>query len=139
MRNTKIVATLGPATDSEQAIRKLVETGVNVFRFNASHGTQAEHGRRIEKARAITRELGTEAGILLDLQGPKIRLGLFPDGGCRLDGGAEFVLTTEDVPGTANRASISYSRFAGDVQPGDRVLINDGMVEIRVLSVNGAE
>ncbi len=137
MRNTKIVATLGPATDSEERIRQLIEAGVNVFRLNVSHGTQQEHGRRIQIVRKLSEELGMAPGILLDLQGPKIRLGLFERGGCNLPTGSLFTITTEEVTGTAECASISYSHFAKDVKPGNRVLIADGSVELRVLSTDG--
>jgi pyruvate kinase len=136
MRNTKIVATLGPATESPEIIRQLLEAGVNVFRINASHGTHAEHEEKITIVRRLTAELGVSAGILLDLQGPKIRLGTFADGGCVLTAGNRFTLTVEEVEGNCETATVTYSRFAEDVKPGDRVLLNDGAVELQVIDTN---
>lgn len=92
MRTTKIVATLGPSTDSPESIRKLLEAGVDVFRLNASHGTQEDHGRLIKIARELSDEMGIHTGILLDLQGPKIRLGTFEGGGCDLPTGGTSTL-----------------------------------------------
>ena len=139
MRNTKIVATLGPATASADTIRQLIEAGADVFRLNASHGSQEEHGERIETVRKLSEELGKPIGILLDLQGPKIRLGTFENGGCVLETGQVFILTTEKVSGDEKRASVSYGRFAEDVDPGDRVLVADGSVELTVLDTDGVE
>src|SRR5919107_1955782 len=102
---TKIVATLGPVTDSPEQIRKLIEAGVDVFRLNASHGTQEDHASRIRWVRQVAEEMGVHIGILLDLQGPKIRLGTFRDGGCRLEPGERFSLTIEQVEGTCERDS----------------------------------
>src|SRR6516225_407993 len=99
MPNTKIVATLGPATDAPGVLNQLICAGVDVFRLNASHGTQEDHAIRIAAARAAAREVGKHVGILLDLQGPKIRLGRFENGGCTLQAGAAFLITTETVMG----------------------------------------
>jgi len=136
MPNTKIVATLGPATDTPGILNQLICAGVDVFRLNASHGTQEEHATRITATRAAAREIGRHVGILLDLQGPKIRLGRFENGGCTLENGATFIITTEAVMGTAERASTSYSRFARDVQPGDRILLADGAIELRAIATD---
>ena len=133
--NTKIVATLGPASDS--LLGQLLAAGVDVFRLNASHGTRDEHRARIEAVRALARETGTFPAILLDLQGPKIRLGKFETRGCKLQTGAEFIITVEPVTGNCERASTSYAQFARDVKPGDRVLLADGAVELRVLATDG--
>ena len=100
MRTTKIVATVGPSSDSPDVIRKLLEAGVDVFRLNASHGTQEEHGRRLKIIRELADEKGIHAGILLDLQGPKIRLGTFENGGCILETGARF--SHHDRAGSGN-------------------------------------
>jgi pyruvate kinase len=137
MRTTKIVATLGPASDSPEQLIRLFEAGVNVFRLNVSHGTQEDHARRIQSVRRIAAETGSHAGILLDLQGPKIRLGTFENGGCTLDDGSVFTLTTHAVQGTPEMASTSYPDFARDVQPGNRVLLADGTLELEVLSTDG--
>jgi pyruvate kinase len=137
MRATKIVATLGPSTDSEQILRKLFEAGVDVFRLNASHGTHDDHARRIKAVRALAGELKVNSGILLDLQGPKIRLGTFPNGPHVLMEKAIFTITTESVAGTEEIASTTYPDFARDVKAGDPVLLADGTVQLRVLSTDG--
>ncbi|MDX2268539.1 MAG: pyruvate kinase [Bryobacter sp.] len=137
MPSTKIVATLGPATDSPEMVKSLLEAGVDVFRLNASHGQREEHIRRIRLVREVARERGSHAGILLDLQGPKIRLGEFENGGCQLETGAIFTITTEQVMGNEKIASTSYAEFARDVRPGNQVLLNDGAVRLRVLSTDG--
>ena len=134
MPNTKIVATLGPATDAPGMLKQLLEAGVDVFRLNASHGTRQEHAARIDAVHAASRDMYVHAGILLDLQGPKIRLGCFAGGGCILETGSTFIITTEALPGTCERASTSYASFARDVKPGDRILLADGTIELRAVS-----
>ncbi len=138
MPNTKIVATLGPASDSPETIRQLLLAGVDVFRLNASHSTQAEHGARIAAIRQVTAEVGRPAAILLDLQGPKIRLGSFAGGGCTLETGSTFTITAEQVMGDCQRASTTYPNLASDLKPGDRVLLADGVIELRVLEASGS-
>ena len=135
--NTKIVATLGPATDAPGVLGQMIAAGANIFRLNASHGSQAEHAARVAAVRAASRDAGVHAGILLDLQGPKIRLGRFEDGGCVLETGAVFTITTEPVIGNCERASTGYAQFARDVQPGHRILLCDGQVELRALESDG--
>jgi pyruvate kinase len=137
MSNTKIVATLGPASDSPAVLGQLVDAGVSVFRLNASHGSSEERTGRIRAVRAISAKRSGQAAILLDLQGPKIRLGKFESEGARLETGSEFIITQEAVLGNAERASTSYSRFAQDVKPGDRVLLCDGTVELRAIGSDG--
>src|SRR5438552_3135508 len=111
MPNTKIVATLGPASDSPDVLQRLFEAGVDVFRLNASHGTQEKHAERIRAVRKLEEARGKHIAILLDLQGPKIRLGKFENGRCRLETGSNFRITVETVAGTPERASTSYTRF----------------------------
>ncbi len=118
-------------------MRGLFESGVDVFRLNASHGAQEDHARRIDWVRRLSAEFKTNAGIMLDLQGPKIRLGTFANGPCVLAEKAIFTITTESVVGNAEIASTSYPDFARDVKPGDPVLIADGTVQLRVLESNG--
>ncbi|HXF27270.1 MAG TPA: pyruvate kinase [Bryobacteraceae bacterium] len=137
MRSTKIVVTLGPASDSPQCIQKLLENGAGVFRLNASHGTQEEHAMRIERIRAVSAEVRVHACILLDLQGPKIRLGRFESGGCYLKTGSVFTITTEEILGNCERASTNYEAFARDLKPGDFVLLADGSVTLEVLETDG--
>ncbi|HEX4167286.1 MAG TPA: pyruvate kinase [Bryobacteraceae bacterium] len=139
MRATKIVATLGPSTDSEAVVRKLFESGVDVFRLNASHGTQEDHAKRIDWVRTLSAEFKVHAGIMLDLQGPKIRLGTFQNGSCFLAEKAVFTITTESIEGNGEIASTTYPDFARDVKTGDPVLIADGTVQLRVLDTNGVQ
>ena len=104
-------------------MRSLFEAGVDVFRLNASHGTQDDHARRIKKVRELSAEFNTHSGILLDLQGPKIRVGTFKDGPCHLDNDAIFTITTVPTEGTPDVVYTNYSEFARDVKPGDPVLL----------------
>ena len=135
--NTKTVATLGPATDAPGVLKQLLLAGANIFRLNASHGNTDDHAARVAAVRSTARELGIHAGILLDLQGPKIRLGRFAEGHCTLTQGDEFTITTEPLLGTAERASTGYAGFANDVQAGDRILLADGALELRALASDG--
>ncbi|MBV6431535.1 MAG: Pyruvate kinase [Bryobacteraceae bacterium] len=139
MPTTKIVATLGPSSRSGQAIHDLITAGVNVFRINASHARKGEISGLIRAVRETAGELGTNTSILLDLQGPKIRLETFENGQCVLEEGAGFILTTEPVTGTCRRASTTYKEFARDVTEGDRILLADGSVELRALSSDGVQ
>jgi len=139
MRATKIVATLGPASNSLEIVRSLADAGVDVFRLNASHGSQEEHLARIRTVRQVQEAVGRHIAILLDLQGPKIRLGRFAGGGCTLEAGRTFTITTEEVEGNCERASTSYAEFARDVKAGDPVLLNDGAVRLRVIGGNAVE
>lgn len=132
MRNTKIVATLGPATDGKFAA--LLDAGVNVFRLNASHGEWPERMSRIDAVRKAAAARGIHAAILLDLQGPKIRLGEFEGGGCELATGANFTITTVPRMGCASGAFCTYPPLPREVRPGDRVLLNDGAVELEAVS-----
>src|SRR5262247_1716611 len=115
----------------------MIDAGVDVFRLNSSHGSQDEAAGRIAAVRAAAKEAGTHAGVLLDLQGPKIRLGRFENGGCTLEAGSHFTITTEKILGTGERACTGYSRFAQDVQAGDRILLADGSIELRALVSDG--
>ena len=139
MAKTKIVATLGPSSDSLDVIRQLIRGGANVLRLNMSHGTHQEHGERIRRVRQAAHEEGAQTAILMDLQGPKIRLGTFENGGCVLNDGSQFILTTQQVAGTPERASCSYPELPTDVQPGDRVLLADGALELRVRASDGTD
>src|SRR5260370_5310374 len=137
MPNTKIVGPLGTASDSPSVLHRLLEAGVDVFRLNASQGTQEKQAERIHAARKASEEFGNHIGVLLDLQGPKIRLEKFETGSCDLETGSAFTITIEPVLGNPDRASTSYSRFAKDVKAGDRVLLADGAVEMRAVKTDG--
>ncbi|MCP2338195.1 pyruvate kinase [Actinomadura rupiterrae] len=136
-RRAKIISTIGPAVSSPERIDALVEAGVDVARLNMSHGDHAVHEEVYHRIRASAERLGRAVGVLADLQGPKIRIGRFPDGPVRLTLGDTFVITTEDVPGTRREVSTTYQGLPGDVSPGDTVLIDDGRVALRVTAVDG--
>ncbi len=139
MANAKIVVTLGPASESPETVRALIRAGAQIFRLNASHGPWEQHAQRIRAVRQAEADTGAPVGILLDLQGPKIRLGRFAEGKCTLRAGAQFTITTAEMLGDETCASTTYAGFASDVKPGDRVLLNDGCVTLRALSNNGTE
>lgn len=139
MTNTKIIATLGPATSSAGMIRQLIDAGVDVFRLNASHGTPEWRSEMVRLVRQESASAAFPVGILLDLQGPKIRLGKFEGGSALLEEGADFVITTEEIEGDSTAASTTYKDFARDVKPGDRVLLADGALELRVLEADGVK
>jgi pyruvate kinase len=137
MRRAKIVCTLGPAVDSYDQLKTLVEAGMNVARFNFSHGSHAEHEDRYQRVRKVSAETGRAVGVLADLQGPKIRLAKFAEGPVELVAGDEFTITTEDVPGDKSICGTTYKGLPGDVSQGDPILINDGNVALRVIEVHG--
>ncbi|BCM66206.1 putative pyruvate kinase [Streptomyces sp. EAS-AB2608] len=129
---------MGPATDSYDQIKALVEAGMDVARFNLSHGTHAEHEERYQRVRKAADESGRSVGILADLQGPKIRLGRFTEGPVLLERGDTFTITVEDgVEGDRHRCGTTYAGLAADVTPGDRVLVDDGKVCLEVTDVDG--
>ncbi|MBV2366814.1 pyruvate kinase [Streptomonospora nanhaiensis] len=138
-RRAKIVATLGPATSSPETIRALVDAGLDVARLNLSHGTHEDHHTSYTNVRAAAEATGRSVGILADLQGPKIRLGTFPDGPVELVAGDEFTVTVEDVPGDRHQVSTTYKGLPGDVRPGDRVLIDDGRVVLECVKTTSTE
>ena len=135
MRRTKIVATIGPATESKEVLRQLIEAGATTFRLNFSHGDHADHALRIATIRQVAHELGVHVGILQDLQGPKIRLGRFADGPISLANGDPFTLTSRAVACDRSIATVTYPRLASEVPTGSRILLDDGKVEMLVESV----
>ena len=137
MRRAKIVATLGPASHTTDQIRTLVDAGMDVARLNLSHGTHADHLESYLAVREASDASGRGVGILADLQGPKIRLGTFVDGPVLLEPRAEFIVTTDDVPGDATMVSTTHAGLTDDVGPGDLVLVDDGRIELRVTKVEG--
>jgi pyruvate kinase len=138
-RLAKIVCTIGPSSMAEGIIEQMARAGMDVARLNFSHGTQAEHRQAIERIRSVEARIGKPIAILQDLQGPKIRLGTFAGGSALLRRGDAFVLTTEAVSGTAERASISYGGFARDVKAGDRVLLDDGRIALDVEEIRDTD
>jgi pyruvate kinase len=140
MHRTKIVATIGPASDSPDILARLLSAGMDVARLNFSHGTHAEHARRIALLRKLSQRTGRPLAIMQDLQGPKIRTGsLTSHTAVTLRAGDHFTITTNEFAGTAVRVSTTYTALPGDVCPGDRILVSDGLIELRVLSTNGAD
>jgi len=138
-RRTKILATLGPASDSAEIIRKLIEAGANVFRLNMSHGEHASHENTYKLVRSIADDLGKPIAILADLCGPKIRTGRFKDGQITLVDGEPVTVTTRDVEGEPGLIPSQYEALADDVKAGSRILINDGNLELKVEGVDGTE
>ncbi len=138
MRRAKIVATLGPATSSPEQIRALVDAGMDVARLNLSHGNHEDHRQAYLTVREASDASGRGVGILIDLQGPKIRLGSFAAGPVHLEPGADFIVTTEDVAGDATIVSTTHAGLPNDVNPGDLVLVDDGRIELRVTKVEGS-
>ncbi len=136
-RRAKIVCTLGPATQSAEAIRALVDAGMDVARLNLSHGEHADHAAVYQLVRAASDSSGRAVGILVDLQGPKIRLGHFPAGFVVLKAGQDFTITTETVDGTEQICSTTYEALGRDVHPGDALLIDDGNVRLAVEATDG--
>ncbi|MFC9469682.1 pyruvate kinase [Streptomyces coelicoflavus] len=138
MRRAKIVCTLGPATDSYDQIKDLVDAGMDIARFNFSHGTHAEHEERYRRVRKASDETGRSVGALADLQGPKIRLGHFGEGPVLLERGDSFTITVEEgVEGDRHLCGTTYAGLAEDVTPGERVLVDDGRVCLEVTGVDG--
>jgi pyruvate kinase len=137
MRRAKIVCTLGPATSSAEQIQTLVDAGMDVARLNLSHGEYADHEETYLRVRRASDQAGRGVGVLVDLQGPKIRLGNFADGPVLLERGHEFTITTDDVPGDAEMVSTTYAGLPGDVDAGDRILIDDGKVGLTCVAVTG--
>jgi pyruvate kinase len=139
VRRAKIVCTLGPATTTPEKIRELVDAGMNVARLNLSHGSHEQHEEVYRLIRRESDESGHAVGVLVDLQGPKIRLGRFADGPIEVAEGDEFTITTRDVPGDQHRCSTTYKGLCGDVAAGDTILIDDGNVRLTATEVAAPE
>ncbi len=139
MRRTKIVATIGPATESKEVLRQLIEAGATTFRLNFSHGDHEDHAERIRTIREVAQEMGVHIGILQDLQGPKIRLGRFEAGPISLATGDAFTLTSRQVNCNQSIATVTYDKLAEEVHSGCRILLDDGRVEMVVERVDQAD
>ena len=137
MRRAKIVCTMGPAVDSLEKVRELIAAGMNMARLNLSHGGHPEHQARLDRVREAAKEAGVPVAILVDLQGPKIRLARFKAGPHDLARGDIFTITTDEVEGTKERVGTTYKGLPGDCKPGDRILIDDGKVTVEVVEVKG--
>lgn len=136
IRMTKIICTLGPAVDSDEIVRELMLVGMNVCRLNFSHGTHEEHQVRINRVKRIREELNLPVALLMDTKGPEIRTGCFENGKTTLTEGDEVTITHDDVLGDNKRFSISYKNLAKDISVGSRILIDDGLIELTVTSIN---
>lgn len=139
MRRARIVCTLGPATDSYEQIKQLLEAGIDIARLNLSHGTHAEHQARLRHLRTAMVETGRTVGTLADLQGPRIRLATFASGPVLLEVDDEFTITTRETEGDHTRCGTTHHALHADVSEGDRILVDDGQVTLRVIAVEGPE
>ena len=138
-RKTKIVCTLGPSTDKEGVLKRLIEEGMNVARFNFSHGSHEEHRGRVDMVKNLREELNIPVALLLDTKGPEIRLGCFKDGKVSLEEGQIFTFTNKDIEGTNECVSITYKELYKDVQPGGHILVDDGLVDLEVQDISGKD
>ncbi len=139
MRKTKIICTLGPSTDKDSVLRELVANGMNVARFNFSHGSHEEHKGRLDNLKAIRTELGKPVAALLDTKGPEIRLKEFKNGVEMLEAGQEFTLTTREVEGTKEICSITYKDLPQDVEPGGTIMLDDGLIKLSIKAVTDTD
>ena len=139
MRKTKIICTLGPSTDKGDVLRDLIANGMNVARFNVSHGSYEEHGGRLAKLKALREELGKPVAALLDTKGPEIRLKEFKNGVEMLEAGQTFTLTTREVEGTKEICSVTYKDLPQDVQPGGTIMLDDGLIMLHIEQVTDTD
>lgn len=139
MRKTKIVCTLGPAVDSTESLRALMTSGMNCARFNFSHGTHASHLAMLNRFKAVRDDLGWPVATMLDTKGPEIRIKKFSDGSVQLNTGCEFTLTSREIEGSEKEVSITYKELPQEVCPGTRILIDDGLIGLKVKAVKGED
>lgn len=137
MRKTKIICTIGPASESEEILARMCKAGMNIARLNFSHGTHEEHLQKIKTIQKIRKELDVPLPIMLDTKGPEYRIGVFENHQIQLEEGQEFTFTTEDIVGNQERVSVSYKGFAKDLKKGDTVLVNNGLVVCEVTKIEG--
>ncbi len=139
MRKTKIICTIGPSSESEERLKELMLAGMNVARFNFSHGTHEEQKGKYERLIKVREELGLPVAALIDTKGPEIRLRDFEGGKVELVAGQTFILTTEDILGTKERAAITYKNLKNDIEVGTTILIDDGLIEMKVEAIRGED
>ena len=137
MRRTKIVCTIGPATNSEEMMEKLLKAGMNVARLNFSHGTHPDHKEKIDLIKRVRERLGLPISIMLDTKGPEYRIKTFKNGKISLAEGDKFTFTADEVEGDEERVSVSYKNLHNELAPGDHILLNNGLVIFEVDSVEG--
>lgn len=139
MRKTKIVCTIGPASQDPQILKAMIQAGMNVARLNFSHGTHEEHLKVLTTVRNLSKEMNTPIAVLQDLCGPKIRIGSLKSAPVELKNGDNFILTTEEINGDSTKASISYKGLPADIQAGAQILIDDGLIELRAVEIKDTE
>ncbi|MFB5762571.1 pyruvate kinase [Paenibacillus medicaginis] len=139
MLKTKIICTIGPASDSVPVLKEMIQAGMTVARLNMAHGELDEHVQRMKNVRKAASELGTYVPIMMDIKGPEVRIGKLKEESCELKTGEELVLTTEEILGDAKRIGVNYPDLTRDVKAGDRILIDDGLIDLTVIAVEGTE
>ena len=139
LKRTKIVATLGPASSTEEVIKEMYDKGLNVCRLNFSHGDHSIHEENIKRIKAVNQELNANIAILADLQGPKLRVGVMENEGCEIKTGDKITFTNEECIGTSEKVYMTYKSFAQDVKAGELILIDDGKLAVKVESTNGVD
>ncbi len=139
MRKTKIICTIGPASDNEDIVTRMCRAGMNVARLNFSHGTHEEHREKFDLIKRVREKLSMPIAIMLDTKGPEYRIGVFENGKAEIQQGAEFTFTAEDVLGNSERVSVSYKKLAEELYVGDNVLVNNGLLVFRVKAIVGAD
>ena len=140
MKKTKIICTMGPTTNDREVMKKLALNGMDIARFNFSHGSHEEQKERMDMIKSVREEVGRPIAILLDTKGPEIRTGLLKGGNkVVLEEGQKFTLTTEEIEGTNEKVSITYDGLAEDVEIGKRILIDDGLIELEVKNIIGTD
>ena len=139
MRKTKIICTIGPASDNEQILRAMCKSGMNVARLNFSHGTHEGHKATIEKIKSVRESLGLPIAIMLDTKGPEYRIKTFENGKITLYDGDKFTFTTEDCIGTQERVSVNYDKLTEDLNVNDVIMVNNGLVKFRVDEIVGPD
>ena len=140
MKRTKIICTLGPASNTREGIRALMENGMDIARFNFSHGDHAEQKGRVDMIKELREELDIPVAMLLDTKGPEIRTRLLKDGKkIRLEAGKEFILGVGDFEGDSTKVAITYEDLYKDVKPGNKILIDDGLIELEVKAIKGTD
>ena len=139
MRKTKIICTIGPASESEDILIRMCRSGMNVARLNFSHGTHEQHQQKIDLIKSVREKLNLPIAIMLDTKGPEYRIGTFKDGKITLNEGDTFVFTTEDIEGDENRVSVNYKGLVHDLDLGDKILVNNGLVIFEVTKIDGTD
>ncbi|MGL5514124.1 MAG: pyruvate kinase, partial [Sporomusa sp.] len=137
LKKTKIVCTVGPSTDKSGVLEAMLEAGMNVARFNFSHGSHEDHAKRIARVREAAQNVKRPIALMLDTKGPEMRLGLFSEGKVHLEKGQKFILTTRNVSGTQEIAAVNHKLLPQEVLPGQTILISDGLVSLHIDAVDG--